>query len=426
MAHPEMNTIGLNDKQWTITIRASMCPAQLRSVAIIKLASAELLLHHKDVHVNWPCKLCYAPEYPARFCKEVPETVEQVRAKHTINIEERIPSKAGGNRKSFQAANLPWTMDRLEEALRYGQAGRAKPTTIRSNNIQYSWSPPRSPQQNTGRVQIATPMLPREWKQNKPLVGGDPGGAALKFEEPGRMHHDLDTVDAEGRLAQDGSQTQQHHGLGMEDQEMEREVIRGIAAQECTFIGVAPATDPGLILPVWLAELDGSITDVAATLQCGWLAFWAALRNRDMGLSPPTEEVAQEANEIKKQVLNGMIANLVDEMELHPMDIIAERRASGKTSGKDVTKDELLCDPANHYATMHKRSVTATVSGNYWVRTAQLKGMTMYAREHVFLLDVMADGVARVQLYAYREQVTKNGELVEIGTVTTLSTEVEL
>ncbi|KAG2777478.1 hypothetical protein PC129_g18531 [Phytophthora cactorum] len=145
-----------------------------------------------------------------------------------------------------------------------------------------------------------------------------------------------------------------------------------------------------------------------------------------MGLSPPTEEVAQEANEIKKQVLNGMIANLVDEMELHPMDIIAERRASGKTSGKDVTKDELLCDPANHYATMHKRSVTATVSGNYWVRTAQLKGMTMYAREHVFLLDVMADGVARVQLYAYREQVTKNGELVEIGTVTTLSTEVEL
>ncbi|KAG3003102.1 hypothetical protein PC120_g19314 [Phytophthora cactorum] len=145
-----------------------------------------------------------------------------------------------------------------------------------------------------------------------------------------------------------------------------------------------------------------------------------------MGLSPPTEEVAQEANEIKKQVLNGMIANLVDEMELHPMDIIAERRASGKTSGKDVTKDELLCDPANHYATMHKRSVTATVSGNYWVRTAQLKGMTMYAREHVFLLDVMADGVARVQLYAYREQVTKYGELVEIGTVTTLSTEVEL
>ncbi|KAG3080465.1 hypothetical protein PI125_g20436 [Phytophthora idaei] len=204
------------------------------------------------------------------------------------------------------------------------------------------------------------------------------------------------------------------------------DAITGIAAQECTFIGVAPATDPALILPVWLAELDGSITDVAATGQCGWLAFWAALRNRDTGLSPPTEEVAQEANEIKKQVLNGMIANPVDEMELHPMDIIAERRASGKTSRKDVTKEELLCDPANHYATMRKRSVTATVPGNYWVRTAQLKGMTMYAREHLFVLDVMADGVARVQLYAYSEQVTKNGELVESGTVTTLSTEVEL
>ncbi|KAG3075883.1 hypothetical protein PI125_g21648 [Phytophthora idaei] len=75
---------------------------------------------------------------------------------------------------------------------------------------------------------------------------------------------------------------------------------------------------------------------------CGWLAFYAALRNATEGFTPPTDTIIAAANDLKKQVLNGMIANLADEAKIHKADIDAEKHASGQTK-EDMSLADLDC-----------------------------------------------------------------------------------
>ncbi|KAG2968024.1 hypothetical protein PC119_g24311 [Phytophthora cactorum] len=161
--------------------------------------------------------------------------------------------------------------------------------------------------------------------------------------------------------------------------------------------------DPGIPVDDWIKLLGGTITDVAATEECGWLAFYAALRNATEGFSPPTDTIIAAANDLKKQVLNGMIANLADEAKIHKADIDAEKHASGLTKEDISLADAGLCKLANHYAEQRRKSVDALVHKSFWVRAAHLKAMAMHAREQVFVLDVSPNGAARIQMYAYRD-----------------------
>ncbi|KAG3049502.1 hypothetical protein PC121_g18887 [Phytophthora cactorum] len=161
--------------------------------------------------------------------------------------------------------------------------------------------------------------------------------------------------------------------------------------------------DPGIPVDDWIKLLGGTITDVAATEQCGWLAFYAALRNATEGFTPPTDTIIAAANDLKKQVLNGMIANLADEAKIHKADIDAEKHASGLTKEDISLADAGLCKLANHYAEQRRKSVDALVHKSFWVRAAHLKAMAMHAREQVFVLDVSPNGAARIQMYAYRD-----------------------
>ncbi|KAG3053511.1 hypothetical protein PC122_g22315 [Phytophthora cactorum] len=160
---------------------------------------------------------------------------------------------------------------------------------------------------------------------------------------------------------------------------------------------------PGIPVDDWIKLLGGTITDVAATEECGWLAFYAALRNATEGFSPPTDTIIAAANDLKKQVLNGMIANLADEAKIHKADIDAEKHASGLTKEDISLADAGLCKLANHYAEQRRKSVDALVHKSFWVRAAHLKAMAMHAREQVFVLDVSPNGAARIQMYAYRD-----------------------
>ncbi|KAF1783315.1 hypothetical protein GQ600_9629 [Phytophthora cactorum] len=177
------------------------------------------------------------------------------------------------------------------------------------------------------------------------------------------------------------------------------------SSQECEIVGVVPPNDLGLPVKDWLTVLGEELTDVAGTGQCGWLAFYAALR-----LSPPSDETTKEANALKRQILNGMIANLADEAVMHPMDTFAEMEARRIQRAGALMTAEQICKLANHYVKMRQKSVRQSVPTSFWVRTAQLKGMAMYAREHVFVLDVLEDGKARAQIYAYKNEQTPTKE----------------
>ncbi|KAE8966830.1 hypothetical protein PR002_g28248, partial [Phytophthora rubi] len=99
--------------------------------------------------------------------------------------------------------------------------------------------------------------------------------------------------------------------------------------EECCIIRVTPSTDASAPLSMWLSSLGGKVVNVAANGHCGWLAFYAALFNVEEGLDSVSKEVAESANMLKKQVLNPMIANIMDEVTLHPQELQAELRASG-------------------------------------------------------------------------------------------------
>ncbi|KAG4044200.1 hypothetical protein JG687_00001845 [Phytophthora cactorum] len=116
-----------------------------------------------------------------------------------------------------------------------------------------------------------------------------------------------------------------------------------------------------------------------------------------------------------------MIPNLASEAVLHPADR-AERVTSGQRHSAVTLTAGHICDLANPYAALRRTSVKAVVSLSHWVRTAQLKGIAMHAREHHFVLEVMPDEVARAQLYAYANEKLASKKQVESGTVTALQT----
>ncbi|KAI9980930.1 hypothetical protein PInf_010275 [Phytophthora infestans] len=112
--------------------------------------------------------------------------------------------------------------------------------------------------------------------------------------------------------------------------------------------GIKAGDDMGRPLQHWLDIVGGKITDVAANGHCGWLAFLAALHNVTTGLSPLHADVVEAANNIKKQVMNNMIANVADEFKVHPAEMESALAAAGKTIiNKDSAEEKFKA--GNHY-----------------------------------------------------------------------------
>jgi hypothetical protein len=58
--------------------------------------------------------------------------------------------------------------------------------------------------------------------------------------------------------------------------------------------------------------------------------------------------VVTHTNVLKKRVLNEMIANLPDEVRLHPDEMLNEAAACGGAPGEQMTDFERVCVVANH------------------------------------------------------------------------------
>ncbi|KAE8992751.1 hypothetical protein PR003_g22036 [Phytophthora rubi] len=222
---------------------------------------------------------------------------------------------------------------------------------------------------------------------------------------------------------------------GEEENPRERKTEAGTAEQpdanqpeatqeeECCITRVNPSTDAGAPLSAWLSTLGGKVVNIAANGHCGWLAFYAALFNVEEGLDPVSKEVADSANLLKKQVLNAMIANIMDEVKLHPQDLQAELRASGCHKAAAGTHEEQVCAIVNHYVAQRDKSVRAHVPMHFWIRPAHIKAMAQHARETIYVLDVQSDGQARMQAYEFHEVEAPPDMKIETGTVCPVPTE---
>jgi hypothetical protein len=187
---------------------------------------------------------------------------------------------------------------------------------------------------------------------------------------------------------------------------------------------VTSPKDKGESLTTWLKLLGGTEVTVAANGHCGWLAYYAALYNKLEGVARPSAEVVSNANMLKKRVLNEMLANIVDETQLHPDELRAEADACGCSS--EASDTGKVCAVANHVAEQRAKSVRTTVHMHYWVRPMHLKAMACHARETIYVLDVQENDIARMQAYAYHDVRTADGELLETGTVCPVPTAHEM
>ncbi|KAE8997009.1 hypothetical protein PR003_g18440 [Phytophthora rubi] len=206
------------------------------------------------------------------------------------------------------------------------------------------------------------------------------------------------------------------HGIEDTDEAMPQD------EEERIIVKVTEPTDGGAPLDTWLGVLGAKVVDVAANGHCGWLAFYASYHNRTEGVLTPKKDAANQANALKKLVINGMIANLGDEAILHPKELDAACEAGGIKLTPETTKEEKVNELATLYTGQRKRSVRAPVPMRYWVRTQHIKAMAIHARETVYVLEVHEADITRVQAYAYRDMQMENGDLVESGTVQPIET----
>jgi len=637
MAHVSSGDEGVMEQQWNVRLKASACPPKLRAVTYLNVDSADVVVFHNAIHVNWPCKRCYSPDHPSKYCKTLPEGMAEEQRKHTLSVAGRLPSLVGDSSRDYSAAERPKTMEALEKLLRQA---RVQPTTalvgveIRAKSHKKS-SRGKSPRKGSPRRDAQPLTLPAEWGQTlsepSDAVGddvemkaevtveqmeeamncgspaasvretgvGSPSGGS---DDPGTAMVDSDMSDAtdiprsavQYRAAVKATKIQQkkeradkkppvrgrsptlrpRHSpkarhqqkaefrksskaiqrqidtaiagrtekeptvAGDSDrcattrkgahcaatsvspkrraaddwpQEREREedgcaevdiamgssppAVRSLSPKRmarvartpggkvalqkfihqyitpvtgddtdslahtiepltdsgaqhqtvahseterdsehrsspgltprsdgedfdgCRIVKVSDSTDTGALLTEWMSILRGDITDVAANGQCGWLAFYAALYNVKDGLTQPSGEVTSKANLLKKQVLNEMLANLADEMTLHPHDLPVEADASGCPVQGHSTHAERLCALANHYVAQRDKSVNGRVPMHFWVRPAHIKAMATHARETVYVLDVHDNGMAWMQAYAYHDVELGTDDWVETGTV---------
>ncbi|KAG1709863.1 hypothetical protein DVH05_016878 [Phytophthora capsici] len=127
------------------------------------------------------------------------------------------------------------------------------------------------------------------------------------------------------------------------------------AEEECCIYQVTKPVDVRANLQEWLDTLGGTV-DVVPNGHCGWMAFYGAYTNTSRNVQITCATTIDEANLLKKDILNGMIASMQAEFTLHPVELVAELAASGHGNLTDAPEDVRLCALANYYAAQRNKS----------------------------------------------------------------------
>ncbi|KAE8983765.1 hypothetical protein PF010_g17413 [Phytophthora fragariae] len=116
-----------------------------------------------------------------------------------------------------------------------------------------------------------------------------------------------------------------------------------------------------------------------------------------------------------------MIANLVDDAQLHPTQLDVETKASEAKLLAGAAQEDKIQAVADIDVAQRKKSVKASVPYTMWVRPAHVKGVAMHVRESIYVLDVQEDNSTQLQLYAYQDIELPSGDTIESGTVTEMN-----
>ncbi|KAE9206255.1 hypothetical protein PF004_g17350 [Phytophthora fragariae] len=159
--------MGVNDKQWKVRIKADGCPKKLRETAVIRVEEVELVVHHHEIFINWPCKICYAPGHPTKFCKADEAQAAQLRKVHKHLVKGKLPSNKGQSGRNYSAADLTRTLEQLTELL------KVKTTKNREEEGEKASKAANAVGGGAANeirryVQKERPTIPREWAQHSP------------------------------------------------------------------------------------------------------------------------------------------------------------------------------------------------------------------------------------------------------------------
>jgi len=207
-----------------------------------------------------------------------------------------------------------------------------------------------------------------------------------------------------------------------DDGKRDQKPVVSASSEQCIFVKTTVPTDQGLPLEKWTEVLGGKIIDVAANGQCGWMAFYASLRNITRPSDLVTVATCDSATLVKKVILNIIIAHLEDDITARSILLDSECARIAFAGAIPASVEEQILLVANHYAGERKHSVTQRVPQSCWVGTTQLQAMAIYTREPLFVLDVDEAGMTRMQMYAYKDVSLPSGERVETGTVVPVET----
>ncbi|KAE9163115.1 hypothetical protein PF004_g30258 [Phytophthora fragariae] len=166
MMHPVTEPTGNKAQQWQVRIKANGCPEEIRHKSPVVVDSAEIVLHHLNGNVNWPCRRCQSPEHPTKYCRVSEAELETEAVKYKIQCSGKLPSTLGHSSRVYAAGNHPKTMADLEALLR--KDGDNQRTKTSSKRMTVGSAPKRenASKSNSTADMTGKSSLPTEWGQS--------------------------------------------------------------------------------------------------------------------------------------------------------------------------------------------------------------------------------------------------------------------
>ncbi|EEY60380.1 uncharacterized protein PITG_12790 [Phytophthora infestans T30-4] len=404
LAHVETGDGNVNDKQWNVSIKAEACPANLRRVSSMVRGKG-------------------GREYGSN---EHPTTIEQllaqVKGRQLSSTSQILKQGREKQQAAADGSERPSIPEDWEQA-RWATAVSKEPDNLETSNTGYS----------AVKTSERTASIEAHKETGVNAEGDQPtqdGGFDYEEEdwymserdeapaEQDARHNRTDTGVNEGcHRAEKGEQASRPEQAQMHDpRSAKRRPEAGTAEHEEHSRSLSPKRQ---LSENWKLASDSDSSRSSKALKKN------AAEERGTKHQETNKHGSDDAaNILKKYVINSMIANLVDEVEVHEADFEAAVEAIRKDMTMQAPKAEKLKALANHYEDQRNRSAKAFVPMNYWVRPEHIKAMAMHARELVYALDVMQDENTRLQVYGYHDVELPDKTMIETGMVVPLPSQI--
>ncbi|OWZ21775.1 hypothetical protein PHMEG_0003633 [Phytophthora megakarya] len=327
MAHPKTATMGVNDKQWRVIIKAAACPPRLRDITYIHIDGTEILIHHHELAVYG---LLRAGASNTILATE--EALKTIRSTPVVMMTGQVPSKRGMGTRNYGNTTHPTTLEQLAVMLLSNHG----PDTERR----------AQPQSTTISKLNNRPMLPQSWGQHEP--------PQIRREKTRHCPTEARTA-RRWSTGQEPLERDNVEGGNGVRKVTGREGTTSVTIAQTdtwnTYVNTAERSDSKIHTPIhegdvnqnvkkqrgqqgdniatWLAILGGKLPTFPRQDKADGLHFMQHYTTSQQEYHRLQRRQLARQITLKKQVSNGMIVNLTDAITLHPADFKLELQASG-------------------------------------------------------------------------------------------------